>query len=79
VDWVDPRDGLRLLHQVNVGLATTVAHYQESQIRHFNRTLDMYVHGENGRVRWFQRSTDPRSRIISEVTRPLGVQASGTL
>jgi hypothetical protein len=29
----------------------TLAHYQESQIRHFNRTLDMYVHGENGRVR----------------------------
>jgi len=29
----------------------TLAHYQESQIRHFNRTLDIYVYGENGRAR----------------------------
>ena len=26
----------------------TLAHYQESQIRHFHRTLDMYLYGENG-------------------------------
>jgi hypothetical protein len=29
----------------------TLAHYQESQIRHFNRTLNMYDHGKNGRAR----------------------------
>jgi hypothetical protein len=28
----------------------TLARYQEIQIRHFNRTLDMYVYGENGRA-----------------------------
>jgi phenylpropionate dioxygenase-like ring-hydroxylating dioxygenase large terminal subunit len=26
----------------------TLAHYQESQIRHFHRTLEMYLHGEDG-------------------------------
>ena len=28
----------------------TLARYQEIQIRHFHRTLDMYVYGENGRA-----------------------------
>jgi hypothetical protein len=26
----------------------TLAHYQESQIRHFHSTLEMYLHGEKG-------------------------------
>jgi hypothetical protein len=45
VAWV--QKGMRAARKPGL----TLAHYQESQIRHFNRTLDMYIHGENGRVR----------------------------
>ncbi len=43
MEWV--QKGLRATRKPG----GTLAHYQESQIRHFHRTLDTYVYGENGR------------------------------
>jgi hypothetical protein len=43
MEWV--QKGLRATRKPGV----TLARYQESQIRHFHRTLDMYLYGENGR------------------------------
>jgi len=43
MEWV--QKGLRATRKPGV----TLANYQESQIRHFHRTLDLYVYGENGR------------------------------
>jgi phenylpropionate dioxygenase-like ring-hydroxylating dioxygenase large terminal subunit len=43
MEWV--QKGLRATRKPGV----TLARYQESQIRHFHRTLDLYLYGENGR------------------------------
>ncbi len=40
--WI--QKGLRATNKPGL----TLAHYQESQLRHFHRTLEMYLFGENG-------------------------------